>query len=80
MEWYRFINDDPVGTFRVKYYQAAFYDEYGCYDESRWECHELAKAIAYARAPDENTGSRLYAIFDNGDEYEIFVKKAGEDF
>lgn len=80
MEWYRWINGDPIGIFRVEYYQAAFYDTNGCYDESRWRSHELSKAIAYARTPDEEIGSRLYAVFDNGDKYEIFAKKVEEEF
>lgn len=75
MEWYRFTNDDPVGIFRVKKYQVAFYDENGCYDESWYKPYELAKIICFSRSPEETEGSRLYAHFDNGEQYEIFAKK-----
>lgn len=75
MEWYRFKEGDPIGVFRVQEYKVVFYDEHGCYDESWYKCHDLAKIICFARTPDEKEGSRLYAIFDNGERYEIFAKK-----
>lgn len=75
MGWYRYKKGDPIGIFRAQEYQVAFYDENGCYDESWYKRYELAQIICFARTPDEEEGSRLYAIFDNGERYEIFAKK-----
>lgn len=80
--WFRFEKGNPIGVPRIEKYQVAFYDmdnNGDCFDESFWKPDEIDKVITYVETvEDEGSGddrSRVFAIFDNGDMYEIKLEK-----
>lgn len=79
--WYRFEEGNPVGIPRIKDYQVAFYDmtrNGNCFDESFFKPNEIENAITYVETIEDegnNDRCRVFAHFDNGDEYELKLEK-----
>lgn len=80
---YRFEKGNPVGICRVKDIQVTWYDmEHGgyCFDESfiRPIHPEMERILAYVET-EEDEGkrdrSRVFVNFDNGDRYELVMRK-----
>ena len=79
--WYRFEKGSTVGIPRIKDYQVAFYDmtrDGDCFDESFFKPDEIDNAITYVETIEDegnNDRCRVFAHFDNGDEYELKLEK-----
>jgi hypothetical protein len=77
--WYRFEEGNPIGIPRIKEYQVAWYDNGGsCFDEDWYLPDEINTAITYVETEEDigNTDrSKVFAIFDNGDRYELKLVK-----
>ena len=79
--WYRFEKGNPVGIPRIKNYQLAWYDMTrggSCFDESFFKPNEIENVITYVETIEDegnNDRCRVFVHFDNGDEYELKLKK-----
>ena len=83
--WYRFKEDDPIGIYRVKHYQVAFYDmEHGgdCFDECFYSPNEVESAMSFTETEEDkghNDRTRVFVHFDDGDVYEIKLVKLSDE-
>ena len=79
--WYRFEEGNPVGIPRILGYHVAFYDmDYrgDCFDESFWKPEDIGVIMSYVETVEDENNSdrtRVFARFDNGDEYELKLVK-----
>lgn len=80
--WYRFERGNPVGIPRIKYYQVACYNmtefDGDCWDELFFEPDDIGRAITYVDTIEDKHKCdryRVFAMFDNNDEYEIKFEK-----
>lgn len=79
--WYRFEEGRERGIPRVTRYQVAFYDMEkgcGCFDEAIYAPNEINKVIPYVETIEDVGNSdrtRVFVEFDNGDRYELKLKK-----
>lgn len=66
---------------KIKCYLLAFYDEHGCYDESRydpWELNQISYAfetIAHQEPNVDGEYEKLFVYFEDGESYEIKLTK-----
>lgn len=83
--WYKFEKDNPVGICRVKNLQVAFYDmERGgdCFDESFYSPKNSGEALEYVETVEEENWCdrrRVFVHMDNGDVYELLMKKLSKE-
>ena len=86
--WYRFEKGEPKGKLRVERVQVAWYDmerNGSCFDESFLKTktfQDLGKALTYVEtAEDEGhcDRSRVFVYMDNGDCYELQMRKLSEE-
>lgn len=86
--WYRFEKGEPKGKLRVERVQVAWYDmerNGSCFDESFFKAEtfqDLGKALAYVEtAEDEGhcDRSRVFVYMDNGDCYELQMRKLSKE-
>ena len=79
--WYRFEDGNPIGIPRIKSYQLAWYDMTRggkCFDETFFKPEDIDNAITYVETvEDENSNdrTRVFVHFDDGDIYELKLKK-----
>lgn len=80
--WFRFEKGNPVGIPRIKQYQVCSYDMHlfdgDCHDESWWKPDDIDRVITYVETVEDKNNStrfRVFAIFDDGDEYELKLEK-----
>ena len=79
--WYRFEEGNPVGIPRIVDYQVAFYDmtmRGECFDEAFFKPEDINHVITYVETVEDEGASdrcRVFAHFDNGDEYELKLVK-----
>ncbi len=93
MDWYRFTEGEPVGKLRIRAMQVAWYDmerDGSCFDEDYIQFPETATNAEIMRAigmqltrvniSEEQRGdkSRVFLIFDNGEEYELKLQKVSK--
>lgn len=83
--WYRFEKDNPKGVCRVKYFQICWYDmnrNGKCFDEDCVHPDGINRVIPYVETiEDENNQdrSRVFVHMDNGDIYELSMKKLSKE-
>lgn len=79
--WYRFEEGNPVGIPRILGYQVAFYDmnhRGDCFDESFLKPEDIGLVMPYVETIEDEghrSRTRVFARFDNGDEYELKLVK-----
>lgn len=79
--WYKFEKGVPIGSPRIKHYQVAWYDmerNGDCFDESFHKPENINKVITYVETIEDEghrDRARVFAIFDDGDEYELKLVK-----
>ena len=79
--WYRFEEDNPIGTPRIKQYQVAWYDMTNdgvCFDEDFFSPDEIDKVMPFVETvedADNEDRSKVFVHFDNGDIYELKMEK-----
>ena len=81
--WYRFEKDNPKGICRVKHFQIAWYDMQrngngDCFDEDFVSPDGIDRVIPYVETVEDKNNSdrsRVFVHMDNGDVYELLMKK-----
>lgn len=80
--WYRFEKGQPLGIPRIKYYQVCYYNmtelDGDCCDELFFGPDDIGRAITYVDTIEDKHKCdryRVFAMFDNNDEYEIKFEK-----
>ena len=93
MSWYRFEEGNPKGILRIKSLQVAWYDierNGDCFDESfifpsediKDTFHSLGMMLTYVEIEEDANKidrSRVFVHMDNGDMYELKMKKLSKE-
>ena len=91
--WYKFIKDEPKGRLRVKQVQVGWYDmecDGDCFDESFImpvedevkTLENIGRVLPYVETiedEDKQDRSRVFVHMDNGDVYELLMKKLSKE-
>lgn len=83
--WYKFDKDNPKGICRVKHFQIAWYDmerNGSCFDEDFISPDAINRVLPYVETVEDKNKcdrSRVFVHMDNGDVYELLMKKLSEE-
>ena len=88
--WYKFLNNEKIGRLAVKLTQICWYDlerNGDCFDEdliypSVYDSETLksiGKHLPYARIINDSGSSRVFIHMENGDVYELLMKKLSKE-
>ena len=83
--WYRFEKDNPKGICRVRNFQICWYDmdrNGKCFDEDWVSPDGISRVIPYIETIEDGNNqdrSRVFVHMDNGDIYELLMKKLSQE-
>ena len=83
--WYRFEEGSNIGIPRIKGYQVAFYDMTRggkCFDEAFFSPDRVSDIVTYLETVEDEGNQdrrRVFVHFDNGDEYEMKLRKISKE-
>lgn len=83
--WCKFEEGNPLGIPRVKKYQVCFYDmdrNGDCFDETFYLPNEINMAMPFVETIEDvtnNDRTRVFVHFDDGDMYELKLKKLNKE-